>query len=134
MRAKAVRQAEAVYGLSVVVMVAMAVVAWPETVASIGATGAFLANALVIGLTLLFLLLATRQRSSVALWLLVVLTAIGVGGFLWQVASGVLSTGLMGVLTTVQTATAVIATVLLFRPTARAWFAHEPAPAAEDLA
>jgi hypothetical protein len=132
MRAKAVRQAEAVYGASVVVMVAMAVVAWPSTVASVGTTGAFLANALVIGLTLLFLLLATRRRSVVALWLLAALTAIGVGGFLWQVASGVLSTGLMGVLTTVQTATAVVAVVLLFRPTARAWFAHEPAPV-EDV-
>ncbi len=133
MRAKAVRQAEAVYGLSVVAMLATAVIAWPETVASIGVLGTFLANALVVGLTLLFLLLATRRRSRAGLWLLVVLTAIGVAGFLWQVSSGLLSTGAMGVLTTVQTVLAVVAVVLLFRPTSRAWFAHERAPV-EDLA
>jgi hypothetical protein len=133
MRAKAVGQAEAIYGLSVVLMIVMAIITWPETVASVGMTGAFLANALVIGLTLLFLLLATRRRSRVSLWLLVALTIIGVGGYLWQVASGVLSVGLLGVLTTVQTLTAVIAVVLLLRPAARAWFAHDAAPF-EDVA
>lgn len=133
MRARAVGQAEAIYGLSIVLMVVMAVVAWPETVASVGTTGAAIANGAVIGLTLLFLLLATRLRSRVGLWLLLVLTVIGVGGFLWQVASGVLSVGLLGVLTTVQTITAVIAMVLLFRPAARAWFARD-AIAFEDVA
>ena len=133
MRAKAVTQAEAIYGVSIAIMVAMAVVTWPETVASVGTTAAFVMNAVVVGLTALFLLLATRQRSRVGLWLLVALTAIGVAGYLWQVASGVMSTGLLGVLTTVQTVLAVVAVVLLFRPAARAWFAHERAPV-EDLA
>ena len=133
MRAKAVKQAEALYGASIAIMVVMAAVTWPDTVASVGPTLALVMNAAVVGLTLLFLLLATRRRSRAGLWLLVVLTAIGVAGFLWQVASGVMSTGLLGVLTTVQTVLAVVAVVLLFRPTARAWFAHERAPV-EDLA
>lgn len=134
MRAKAVGQAEAIYGGSIVLMVVMAAVTWRDTAAAYGEGVAVGLNAGVVGVTLLVLLLATRARSRVALWLLVALTVLGVGGFLWQVASGVLSTGLLGVLTSVQTVMAVIAVVLLFRPAARAWFAHEAAPPSEDLA
>lgn len=133
MRPKAVRQAEATYGASVLLMAVMAVQAWKDTVAGIGFVGTLTANVGVIALMIVLLLLATRRRARWAVWLLLGLTAIGVGGFLWQVASGVLSTGMFGMLTTVQTATAVIAMVLLFRPTARAWFAHEPA-SIEDVA
>ena len=71
MRAKAVGQAEAIYGLSIAVMLAMAVVAWPDTVASVGPTGAILANALVIGLTLILLLLrdaAAKPRRDCGCW------------------------------------------------------------------
>lgn len=131
MRPKAVKLGEQIYAGSIILTVVLAVVGWNEAVAASGVVTAAVVNAVVIGLTVLLLYLTTRRASRAALWLLVMLTAINIAGYLFQVAGGVVATGLFGVLTTAQTVLSVVAIVLLFRPSARAWFA---AMAMEELA
>lgn len=123
MRPTAILQAELLYAASIAMMVAVAAMTWTDTAAMVGAAMTIGLNAFVVGLSTLLLVLTTRMRNRVALWLLVALTVVGLAGYLWQVASGVLSVGLLGVLTTLQTGAAVVAIVLLFRSTSRHWLA-----------
>jgi hypothetical protein len=122
MRPKSVKLGEQLYAGSILLTIVLAVIGWDEAVATGGVALAAIVNVVVIGITILLLYATTRRASRVALWLLVVLTAINIAGFLFQVAGGVVAPGLFGVLTTAQTVLGVIGIVLLFRPSARAWF------------
>lgn len=132
MRPKSVKLGEQLYAGSILLTIVLAVIGWDEAVATGGVVLAALVNVVVIGITIALLYFTTRRASRVALWLLVVLTAINIAGFLFQVAGGVVAPGLFGVLTTAQTVLSVIGVVLLFRPNARAWFAA--AAADEEMA
>lgn len=134
MRPNAVVLAEYIYLASVVLLCAVTAITWDATVAQVGFAAVAGVTAFSIGLSLLLLLLATRARSRVALWLLAVLTAIGVAGVLIQVAQGALAAGLVGVLTVLQLLATVVPIVLLFRPHARAWFAAHRETDREDIA
>ncbi|KQU61751.1 hypothetical protein ASG67_00740 [Sphingomonas sp. Leaf339] len=133
MRPKSVILGEQVYAASIVMTIALAVMGWQEAASVGGPVLAATINVVVIGLTILLLLLATRRGSRVALWLLTALTAINVVGFLFQISGGVVAAGLFGVLTTLQTLSSVIAMVLLFRPNARVWFDGMSDNVTEDL-
>ena len=122
MRPKSVKLGEQLYAGSILLTIVLAVIGWDEAVATGGVALAAIVNVVVIGITILLLYATTRRASRVALWLLVVLTGINIAGFLFQVAGGVVAPGLFGVLTTAQTVLGVIGIVLLFRPSARAWF------------
>jgi hypothetical protein len=89
-------------------------------------------TAFTVGLFLLLTLLATRRGSRAALWVLVVLTGFGAASFLYQIATGQVAFGLLGVLNTVQVGLTVIGAVLLFRPAARDFFAVDHADWEED--
>ncbi|GAA3704435.1 hypothetical protein GCM10022268_12580 [Sphingomonas cynarae] len=123
MRPNSVKLGEQLYAGSILLTIALAIIGWDEAVATGGVVLAAVVNVVVIGITVLLLYLTTRRASRVALWLLVVLTAINIAGFLFQVAGGVVAPGLFGVLTTAQTLLGIVGIVLLFRPGARAWFA-----------
>jgi len=122
MRPKSVKLGEQLYAGSILLTIVLAVIGWDEAVATGGVALAAIVNVVVIGITILLLYATTQRASRVALWLLVVLTGINIAGFLFQVAGGVVAPGLFGVLTTAQTVLGVIGIVLLFRPSARAWF------------
>ena len=126
MRPKSVRLGEQVYFASIIVIIAAAIVGWNASVAANGVALALGVNAFAVGLSLLLLVLTTRNASRLALWGLSVLTAIGVAGFFWQVANGVVAMGWIGVLTTLQALLSVVGIVMLFSPTAQAWFAGAP--------
>lgn len=122
MRPRSVVQGEYLYLASIVLLLMLAILGWDEAVAQSGVVVAVGINAFFIGLSLLLLILTTRRASRVALWLLVVLTAINAAGYLLQVSSGILATGLFGLLTTAQAVLSTFALFILFRSTARQWF------------
>ena len=124
MRPKSVVQGEYLYFASIVLLLVLAILGWDEAVAQGGVAVAIGMNAFFIGLSLLLLILTTRRASRVALWVLVVLTVVNAAGYLIQVASGVLATGVFGVLTTGQAVLSIFGVMLLFRSTARDWFAE----------
>ena len=126
MRPKSVALGEQIYFASIVVIIAAAFVGWNASVAANGFALALGVNAFAIGLSLLLLILATRNANRIALWGLALLTAIGVAGFFWQVANGVVAMGWIGVLTTLQALLSVTGIVMLFTPAAQAWFAGPP--------
>ena len=131
MRPKSVALAETLYLASIVLLLAISILTWDVAVAQGGVVLAAGVTAFGVGLSLLLLILTTRWASRVALWLLVVLTALGVVGVMIQVSTGVLATGLIGMLTIAQLVLTIVPIVLLFRPRARAWF-DERAQARDD--
>ncbi len=124
MRPKSIVQGEYLYLAAIALLLILAVLGWDDAVAQSGIVVAVGINAFFIGLSLLLLILTTRRASRVALWLLVVLTAVNAAGYLLQVASGVLANGVFGILTTAQAVLGVFACLLFFRTTARDWFAE----------
>jgi hypothetical protein len=131
-RPKAIGQGELVYLASVGVLLATSAIGWTDMVAQAGLALAGGVTAFTLGLFLLLILLATRRGSRVALWFLVALTAFGALSFLYQIATGQVVLGLLGVLNAVQVGLTVIGAVLLFRPAARAFFAVKHADWEED--
>lgn len=123
MRPKSVIQAERVYLLATVMLVAGTVLTWEPLRATYGTGMAAGVTAFVAGAFLLLILLATRRGSGVGRGLLVLLTALGAASLLWQVASGQVPMGVVGMVNLVQVVLTVIGAVLLFRPDAGAWFA-----------
>jgi len=122
MRPASVRSAEWLYLASILLTIMLAALGWDQAVEVGGVGVAFGINAVIVGFSLLVLLLTTRRGSTAALWVLVVLTALNLIGYLWQVWNAALASGLFGVVTSAQTALTLVATVLLFRPRAREWF------------
>ena len=122
MRPKSVALAEYLYLAAILLLIVISALTWDAAVAQGGAILAGGVSAFGIGLSLLLLILTTRKASRIALWLLVALTTLGAVGVMMQVASGVLATGVIGMLTIVQLVLTIIPIVLLFRPRARDWF------------
>lgn len=133
MRPTAVRQAEWVYLAAVATMIATVFVD-PAAASSLEQTGWLFAigvTSFFVGLYLFLLLFATRKGRGWARIGLVLLTLSAVALLLFQVGSGGLALGLVGVLNTLQTGLLVVGAVLLFRPAAKAWFA-KPHPTWEE--
>ncbi|MEG8028448.1 hypothetical protein [Sphingomonas aerolata] len=115
MRPKSVALAEWLYLASIALLIAVSVLTWDAAVAQGGFALAAGVTAFGVGLSLLLLILTTRRGSRVALWLLVALTVLGAAGVMLQVATGVLATGLIGMLTIAQLVLTILPIVLLFR-------------------
>jgi hypothetical protein len=134
MRPKSVILAERLYGLAILLSLLLLAVSLVQAGGAIGPRLIGLAGtALVVsGLSLLLLVLAARRASRIALWLLTILTALNVAGFLLMIAQGAVPARLQGVVTTVQVVLTVVAIVMLFRPNARVWFAEQRVDEDED--
>lgn len=121
-RPKSVILGERLSFLAIALLLLLAILGWGDTVAQAGVAIALFANGMLIGLFLIATLLVTRLASRAGLGLLVVLTALNLLGFLYQVSVGALAEGMFGVLTAVQAAASLVAVVLLLRPNALAWY------------
>lgn len=95
--------------------------------AQLGFGAAFLIGitAISAGILLLLWYFISRKASSIAKWLLVALTAIGLPG---SISALTTSSGLQLVLTAAVLILQVLAIVLLFRADARAWFKAKGQP------
>lgn len=123
MRPGSIALAEAVYGTSILLVVIGTALSWAAASAVYGPSVALGAVVFAVALPLILLLLATRRRSRVALWLLVAWTVFS----LWSVGLQVLhnpAIGLAGIVTTLQLVLMVVGLGLLFGHQARAWFAE----------
>lgn len=127
MRPRSVALAEVIYFASIVLVVIGAAVTWAIASAAYGVGFAIGTIAFAVVLPLVLLLLATRRRSRVALWLLVAWTAFGVWSVGLQLVRGS-PVGLIGALTILQIVLMLISVAMLFTPTARAWFAGADLP------
>lgn len=83
-------------------------------------------TALGLLLPLILWYFIARRGSVVAKWVMVVVTAIGVGSLALQMARGQFEIGLPGILGIVGVVLNVIAATMLFRPDARPWFGETP--------
>lgn len=105
------------------------ILTWNEMIRGLSSAMSSPASFLIImmgvmtALYLLLTLFVSRRRSKIAMWILIVLFAIGIPGFVRAMSGG----RLIGspLLTIVQELGQLIALVLLFLPTSRAWFRHE---------
>ncbi len=131
MRPKSVKSGEQMYAVSLVLAAVLAVIGWQSTVAAIGVGGTIGIYAIYLGASILLLILAARGGNRIALWVLALLTAFNLFGYLMQVSGGAVAIGWFGVLTTLQTFLSTIAIVLFFRPAARDFFAR-PHPEWEE--
>ena len=84
--------------------------------------------AIALGLGLLLILLISRKGSSVAKWVLIILTALGVVGMVMRIGI-VLGSGVAGIAEVAHMLLLVAALFFLFKPDAKAWFARGDAPA-----
>lgn len=124
MRPRSVVHAEQLYLAATALLLASSVMAWVPLQAIYGVAFAAGVTAFLVGAFLLLILLTTRRGSNVARWLLIVLTAIGAVSLLWQIGTGQVALGILGVVNAVQVALTIVGAVLLFRPNAAAWFAR----------
>lgn len=125
MRPKSVIHAERLYLLSTLLVLVSTAMAWQPLQQVYGTGLAAGVTALIVGAFLLLILFTTRRGSRVARVLLVLLTVFGLGSLLWQISTGQVALGLLGVVNTVQVVLTVVGAVLLFRPNAATWFARE---------
>ena len=88
----------------------------------------FMPLVLVISWTINLLLwfFIARRGSNVAKWIWTVLVVIGALGLIPRMLQGTFTPGLLGVVTVVVVVLNLVATWMLFRPDARAWFAGRP--------
>lgn len=126
MRPGSVVLAERLYLLAIGLMLASALVAWKPTARAYGVVMTAGVTAFTVGLYLLVTILTTRRAGRIARWVLVLLTALAAASLAWQVASGQLTAGAVGLLNLSQPVLMIVGAVLLFRPAARAWFAAAP--------
>ena len=93
----------------------------------LGIGGGALTGTFVVGMAIYLLLwfLIARKASSVAKWILVVLSALGVVTFLASFASGQVTFDVVAMLGAGYYALEVAALVFLFRADANAWFRNE---------
>ncbi|MET4897430.1 hypothetical protein RN629_09725 [Sphingomonadaceae bacterium jetA1] len=122
MRPKSVILGERLSLFAIILLVVLGALGWADTVAQAGVGIALFANGLLIALFLVSTLLVTRLGSRIGLGLLIVMTALNLIGFLYQVSVGAVAEGLFGVLTAVQAAASLVALVMLLRPNALAWY------------
>lgn len=123
-RPKSVITAEQFYLGGTALLLVSSLMVWPQLVQAYGAGLAGGVTAFTVGAFLLLILFTTRRGSRVARGLLIVLTGLGAISLLYQIGTGQVALGPLGVVNVVQVVLTVIGAVLLFRPTARAFFAR----------
>jgi FtsH-binding integral membrane protein len=79
------------------------------------------------GISLLLWFFTSRMRSTIAKWILVFFTVIGVLSLAFTMLNGASPGGITGILGIVSTVLQIAAAVMLFRPDAVAWFKGEQA-------
>jgi len=131
-RPRSVIQAERLYLGTAVLVVATTAMTWGTLSAAYGAGLSAGSAAFTVGLLVLLTVLATRRGSGVAMWLLVIATALALASLAWQLSSGQVATGLLGVLNAAQPILMLVGAVLLLRPASRAWFARDDDEWADD--
>ncbi|GGB27516.1 hypothetical protein GCM10011380_16490 [Sphingomonas metalli] len=124
MRPKSVIQAEWAYLAATALLVLGTVLVWEPLRLVYGTGLAAGVTAFIAGAFLLLILFTTRRGSPIARGLLVALTALGTISLLYQVATGQVALGLVGVVNIVQVGLTIVGAVLLFRPAAALWFAR----------
>lgn len=122
MRPTNVARGEYVFGASILLALIGSAIAWPVARAALGAGVAAGSIVVVVVLSLALLLWATRGRSRVALWLLVVWTAFSGWSVARQLAVAA-PVNTVAIVTLVQIVLMVIGVALLFTRPARTWFA-----------
>jgi hypothetical protein len=132
LRPKSVIQAERLFLLSLLLLFVGAALDWAALVAIGGLGLAIGIPAAFVGAWLLMILFATRGGSRVARILLAIVTLVSVASMLWQVGSAQVAFGAASIVNLFQTLAMVIATVLLFRPDAAAWFTRSHPEWEED--
>ncbi len=125
MRPRSVIQAERLYLLATLLLLVGTVLTWGPLQEVYGVGLAAGVTAFIVGAFLLLILLTTRRGSPIARILLVILTALGAASLLYQVGTGQVALGLVGIVNLLQVALTVVGAVLLFRPNAAVWFARD---------
>jgi FtsH-binding integral membrane protein len=79
------------------------------------------------GISLLLWFFTSRMRSTIAKWILVLFSVLGVLSLVFTMLNGASPGGIPGILSIVSTVLQVAAVVMLFQPDAVAWFKGEQA-------
>lgn len=128
MRPKSIVTFERLALLSLAIALVVSILTWRGSLAATEASGLgssflWISYAIAFGLGLLLILLISRKASSIAKWVLVVLTVIGVVGMLTRVGD-LLGSGVLGIAELVQMLILVVSLTFLFRDDAKAWLAR----------
>ena len=133
---------EKLYLAAIVVGIVNTFVSWSQVnamlddprVQAAGMGNGTLVFALFVGILIPFLLwyFIARRASNVAKWVLVVLTALGLFGFLSSLANPLAPKGLAMILGAVALVLQLYAAWLLFRPDAKAWLESKGVDAAGE--
>jgi hypothetical protein len=126
MRPRAILMFERLYGLSILVAAIADALTWPMLVAALARIGmgvplVLLSLAVGLGIPLLLLWLVARRGSAVARGIAVILTALGLLGFLFSIVRGY-GAGFGTIFDAARLALQVVALFFTYRPDARAWF------------
>lgn len=124
MRPKSVILAEQLYLFGTALLLASSLMVWQPLVDAYGTGLAAGVTAFTVGAFLLLILLTTRRGSRIARALLLMLTALGTASLLYQVGTGQVALGILGVVNVVQVVLTIVGAVLLLRPNAAIWFAR----------
>ena len=139
MRPQSIELFEKVYLGALAISLISVALTWSETVREFdarvpGSGAALAAGAMAIGFAISLLLwwLIARRASNPAKWVLVVLTAIGLFGFLSSLFMATVPKDLNFAVSTVTNLLSVYAAWLLFRPDAVAWLESKGADGPGD--
>ena len=142
MRPQSIQLFEKVYLASIAIGLVNAVLSWSQVDAMLadprmqaaGVGTGTLVLGVVIGILVPLLLwyFIARRASNVAKWIYVVLTAVGLFGFLSALANPMAPKGLITLLGAAATGLQVYGAWLLFRPDAAAWFESKGADGPGD--
>lgn len=133
MRPKAIEQFEYVYLGQMLLSIVATYLTADKTAAMLQNSGMAVSDAMLITVQWVFsalfvgiALLASRRRSNVARWIIVVLSAFGAASFLFTIGQ-LPMLGRVAILAVSQCVLSIVVLYLLFRPEAKAWFAGRSA-------
>ena len=142
MRPKSIEMFEKVYLGAIAIGLVNTVISWSQVSAiladprmrAVGMGSGTLVFGVVVGMLIPLLLwyFIARRASNVAKWIYVVLTALGLFGYLSSLANPLVPKGLITVLGLVTVGLEVYAAWLLFRPDAAAWLESKGADGPGD--
>ena len=142
MRPQSIELFEKIYLGAIVIGLVNTVLSWGQVSAmlenpglqSSGLGSGTLITSMLIGflVPLLLWFFIARRASNVAKWIFVVLTALGLFGFLSSLANPMVPKGLVTIGGTIATGLQLYAAWLLFRPDAVAWLERKGADAPAD--
>jgi hypothetical protein len=142
MRPKSIEMFEKVYLGAIAIGLVNTVISWSQVSAilddprmqAVGMGSGTLIFGVVVGMLIPLLLWYSiaRRASNVAKWIYVVLTALGLFGYLSSLANPLVPKGLITVLGLVTVGLEVYAAWLLFRPDAAAWLESKGADGPGD--